>query len=50
MLTILPSACCLEQKETTHFDSIKAHYYQSHTQINPHRIIPEGPSPHILPL
>lgn len=31
-------------KETTHFDHIKRHYYYSHPQINPHRIIPRGPS------
>ena len=37
-------------KDTTDFDSIKAHYFQSHTNINPHRIVPEGPVPHILPL
>lgn len=37
-------------KETTDFDSIKAHYFQSHPQINPLRIVPKGPLPHILPL
>jgi putative glutathione S-transferase len=37
-------------KDTTDFDSIKAHYYQSHAQINPTRIVPVGPLPHILPL
>ncbi|PWN53022.1 hypothetical protein IE53DRAFT_408985 [Violaceomyces palustris] len=37
-------------KDTTVFDSIKAHYYESHTQINPTRIVPKGPSPDILPL
>lgn len=37
-------------KDTTDFDSIKAHYFQSHVNINPHRIVPEGPVPHILPL
>ncbi|WMT86041.1 glutathione S-transferase family protein [Pelagibacterium sp. 26DY04] len=28
---------------TVHIDHIKTHYYWSHTTINPHRIIPEGP-------
>ncbi|EST07445.1 Glutathione S-transferase, N-terminal [Kalmanozyma brasiliensis GHG001] len=37
-------------KDTTDFDSIKAHYFQSHPNINPHRIVPQGPVPHILPL
>ncbi|KDN51383.1 hypothetical protein K437DRAFT_221603 [Tilletiaria anomala UBC 951] len=37
-------------KETTRFDHIKAHYYQSHSQINPTRIVPSGPAPDILPL
>lgn len=37
-------------KDTTDFDSIKAHYFESHTNINPNRIVPEGPVPHILPL
>ncbi|MCO5565426.1 hypothetical protein L7F22_019099 [Adiantum nelumboides] len=37
-------------KDTTEFESIKAHYYQSHPQINPTRIIPAGPHPYILPL
>ncbi|KAN0061527.1 S-glutathionyl-(chloro)hydroquinone reductase [Thecaphora frezii] len=37
-------------KDTTFFDSIKAHYYQSHSQINPTRIVPLGPVPDILPL
>lgn len=59
-------------KETTNFDSIKAHYFQSHPQvsvastaravvsasahfhcaiqINPTRIVPDGPTPHISPL
>lgn len=31
-------------QETTHFDHIKAHYYFSHDQINPFRIVPLGPS------
>jgi putative glutathione S-transferase len=29
--------------DTIHMDHIKTHYYWSHTTINPHRIIPEGP-------
>lgn len=29
--------------ETLRLDHIKTHYYWSHTTINPHRIIPEGP-------
>jgi putative glutathione S-transferase len=28
---------------TCHLDHIKTHYYWSHTQINPYRIIPAGP-------
>lgn len=32
-------------KSTTDFDHIKAHYYYSHRQINPFRIIPMGPKP-----
>lgn len=30
-------------KNTTHFDHIKRHYYFSHENINPYRIIPIGP-------
>ncbi|PWN90239.1 hypothetical protein FA10DRAFT_266735 [Acaromyces ingoldii] len=37
-------------KDTTDFESIKAHYYQSHPQINPTRVVPKGPIPSILPL
>ncbi|KAE8269847.1 hypothetical protein A4X09_0g2497 [Tilletia walkeri] len=37
-------------KDTTDFDSIKAHYFASHRQINGHQIVPVGPLPHILPL
>lgn len=37
-------------KETTDFESIKAHYYQSHPQNNPNRIVPVGPEPNIEPL
>ena len=35
--------------ETVHLDHIKTHYYWSHTTINPHRIIPEGPELDFLP-
>lgn len=37
-------------KETTVFDSIKAHYYQSHPNVNPTRVVPAGPLPPIEPL
>ncbi|KAK0549460.1 S-glutathionyl-(chloro)hydroquinone reductase [Tilletia horrida] len=37
-------------KDTTDFDSIKAHYFSSHKQINGHQVVPLGPLPHILPL
>jgi putative glutathione S-transferase len=30
-------------QETTHFDHIKQHYYYSHKEINPTRIVPVGP-------
>lgn len=30
-------------QETTYFDHIKRHYYYSHEQLNPSRIIPKGP-------
>ncbi|KAK9898452.1 hypothetical protein P389DRAFT_182787 [Cystobasidium minutum MCA 4210] len=30
-------------KDTTDFDHIKVHYYSSHPQINPTRIVPAGP-------
>lgn len=29
--------------QTVHFGHIKAHYYRSHTTINPNGIVPEGP-------
>jgi putative glutathione S-transferase len=29
--------------ETCHPDHIKRHYYMSHTNLNPHRIVPKGP-------
>lgn len=32
-----------EIKPTVNMDHIKAHYYYSHVNINPHRIIPTGP-------
>ncbi|KAI8972887.1 glutathione S-transferase [Trametes punicea] len=35
---------------TANFEHIKTHYYWSHTHINPHRIVPVGPVPDILPL
>jgi glutathionyl-hydroquinone reductase len=31
-------------RETTDFDHIKRHYYGTHEQINPTRIVPKGPS------
>lgn len=34
-------------KDTTDFDHIKIHYYSSHPQINPTRIVPAGPFPPI---
>lgn len=37
-------------KDTTNFQHIKEHYFWSHTQINPTRIVPVGPIPNILPL
>ncbi|KDQ08593.1 hypothetical protein BOTBODRAFT_118302 [Botryobasidium botryosum FD-172 SS1] len=37
-------------KDTTNFDHIKTHYYWSHTQINPKRIVPLGPKIDIEPL
>ncbi|EIN08215.1 glutathione S-transferase [Punctularia strigosozonata HHB-11173 SS5] len=37
-------------KDTTNFDHIKTHYFWSHPSVNPHRIVPVGPIPHILPL
>ncbi|KAK7685560.1 hypothetical protein QCA50_011427 [Cerrena zonata] len=39
-----------EFKDTCNFDHIKTHYYWSHPHINPTRIVPTGPIPHILPL
>ncbi|KAJ7626544.1 glutathione S-transferase [Mycena polygramma] len=37
-------------KDTTFFDHIKTGYYESQPHINPTRIIPIGPLPHIMPL
>ncbi|TXT07379.1 hypothetical protein VHUM_03099 [Vanrija humicola] len=37
-------------KETTNFEHIKEHYFYSHTQINPFRIVPYGPNVDIEPL
>ncbi|BEI81278.1 hypothetical protein CcaverHIS002_0204380 [Cutaneotrichosporon cavernicola] len=37
-------------KETTHFDHIRSHYFFSHKQINPFRIVPYGPNVNIEPL
>ncbi|KAF8609422.1 glutathione S-transferase [Ceratobasidium sp. AG-I] len=37
-------------KDTTNFEHIKTHYYWSHTQINPTRIVPQGPNTNIEPL
>jgi len=37
-------------KDTTNFEHIKTNYYWSHKGNNPHRIIPVGPIPNILPL
>jgi putative glutathione S-transferase len=30
--------------ETVHFDHIKRHYYMTHEEINPTRIVPVGPA------
>ena len=29
--------------QTVNFDHIKRHYYMTHDQINPNRIVPKGP-------
>lgn len=34
-------------KDTTEFTHIKQHYYTSHPHINPTRVVPFGPVPHI---
>jgi putative glutathione S-transferase len=31
--------------ETVNFDHIKKHYYKSHIQINPNRVVPLGMGP-----
>lgn len=33
-------------RETTDFDHIKRHYYRTHGQLNPTRIVPKGPDMH----
>ena len=37
-------------KDTTDFDHIKTHYYWSHPNINPTRVVPLGPIPNIRAL
>ncbi|KAF9779642.1 glutathione S-transferase [Thelephora terrestris] len=37
-------------KDSTNFDHIKTHYFWSHPFINPQKIVPVGPLPHIQPL
>ncbi|KAN0127363.1 glutathione S-transferase [Lactarius tabidus] len=37
-------------QSTTDFEHIKTHYYWSHPHVNPTRIVPIGPVPHIVPL
>ncbi|KAH9067590.1 glutathione S-transferase [Lactarius vividus] len=37
-------------QSTADFEHIKTHYFWSHPHINPTRIVPIGPVPHILPL
>jgi putative glutathione S-transferase len=37
-------------KDSTNFDHIKTHYFWSHPFVNPQRIVPVGPIPHIEPL
>ncbi|WVQ94053.1 hypothetical protein IAU59_001131 [Kwoniella sp. CBS 9459] len=37
-------------KDTTNFEHIKEHYYYSHKQLNPNRIVPFGPNVDIEPL
>ena len=36
--------------DTTSFEHIKAHYFESLLPLNPSGVVPEGPLPHILPL
>ncbi|KAH9925006.1 glutathione S-transferase [Epithele typhae] len=35
---------------TTNFEHIKTHYYWSHDSLNPTRVVPVGPNPHIRPV
>lgn len=35
-------------RETTNFDHIKRHYYYSHEQLNPRRLVPTGPIPLVV--
>ncbi|KAJ9642705.1 S-glutathionyl-(chloro)hydroquinone reductase [Knufia peltigerae] len=37
-------------KDTTSFEHIKNHYFVSLTILNPAGVVPEGPTPHVLPL
>jgi putative glutathione S-transferase len=37
-------------KSSTKFDHIKTHYYWSQILVNPSRVVPAGPIPHIEPL
>ena len=37
-------------KDTTSFEHIKGHYFKSLTMLNPEGIVPEGPTPNILPV
>ena len=34
-------------KDSTNFEHIKNHYYWSHPTINPTRVVPAGPIPHV---
>ena len=34
--------------ETTNFEHIKQHYYYSHVELNPSRIVPKGPEQNLL--
>uniref|UniRef100_UPI003A85B9BB glutathione S-transferase C-terminal domain-containing protein n=1 Tax=Marinospirillum sp. TaxID=2183934 RepID=UPI003A85B9BB len=34
--------------QTVNFEHIKGHYYQSHTQINPTQVVPQGPALDLL--
>lgn len=34
-------------KKSTNFKHIKRNYFYSHTSINPHRIVPQGPEKYI---